>query len=313
MKNFKLSLIALAVTALLIGCESGIPPLSNAAEASFCQDSLGIELPDCSGTAINQMLEGAPNFRPVVLSTKSPVRLKEGLLYRSGALHEISTKDVAVLEGLGVKTIVDFRYAAEIEEDPDREISSVEQALNFPIDRSKQSLDVQIDEDTYAQIRRWFIEGDYVKVDSTLKVLDIDVQDAREERYIEFALDYKHVYGDFMRTLADSSSLPLVFHCQGGKDRGGFASALLLKTLGASDAEVMDDFLTTNLHTYEELQYAYGQGVASLHPSIGAHASHLEAALAAIDTTYGSFETYLTDGLELTDAEIQQIRTNLTE
>ncbi len=47
-------------------------------------------------------------------------------------------------------------------------------------------------------------------------------------------------------TLSDGTHRPLVFHCTAGKDRTGFASALLLTLLGVPWDTVMDDYLRTN-------------------------------------------------------------------
>ena len=47
-------------------------------------------------------------------------------------------------------------------------------------------------------------------------------------------------------TLGDGAHRPLVFHCTAGKDRTGFASALLLTLLGVPWETVLEDYLHTN-------------------------------------------------------------------
>jgi hypothetical protein len=45
--------------------------------------------------------------------------------------------------------------------------------------------------------------------------------------------------------LADESSYPLVFHCEGGKDRTGLIAALVLGVLGVADQEIARDYAMT--------------------------------------------------------------------
>lgn len=49
----------------------------------------------------------------------------------------------------------------------------------------------------------------------------------------------------FAHLLADDAA-PLVFHCTAGKDRTGFAAALVLLALGVPQDDVMHDYLLTN-------------------------------------------------------------------
>ena len=53
-------------------------------------------------------------------------------------------------------------------------------------------------------------------------------------RLVEF---FKHV---------QHARAPLVFHCTAGKDRTGFAAALILLSLGVQREAVMQDYLLTN-------------------------------------------------------------------
>ena len=39
---------------------------------------------------------------------------------------------------------------------------------------------------------------------------------------------------------------PILFHCTAGKDRTGVAAALILKALGVSREDIVEDYLLTN-------------------------------------------------------------------
>jgi protein-tyrosine phosphatase len=96
---------------------------------------------------------------------------------------------------------------------------------------------------------------------------------------------------------------PLVIHCTAGKDRTGFACALILHTLGVPDEVISEDYLLTNRfyrrdpNSGSDLPDHVTQVLGSVQPAF------LGAAFEAIDADYGSLETYLRDGIGLGAAE----------
>ena len=48
------------------------------------------------------------------------------------------------------------------------------------------------------------------------------------------------------RHIADAGTAPPLFHCTAGKDRTGWAAALLLHVAGVDDATILEDYLLTN-------------------------------------------------------------------
>jgi predicted nucleotidyltransferase len=70
-----------------------------------------------------------------------------------------------------------------------------------------------------------------------------------------------------MDEISTPSTLPLVFHCAAGGDRTGILSAMLLNLAGASDEEIVQDYLVTSGHVRREyietlLSYLRGFGGA---------------------------------------------------
>jgi protein-tyrosine phosphatase len=92
---------------------------------------------------------------------------------------------------------------------------------------------------------------------------------------------------------------PLVIHCTAGKDRTGFACALILHALGVPDEIVAEDYLLTNRFyrrdpaASSDLPEDVRQVLASVETSF------LAAAFDAIGAEYGDLETYFSDGLGL--------------
>ena len=104
---------------------------------------------------------------------------------------------------------------------------------------------------------------------------------------------------------------PLVIHCTAGKDRTGFACALILHALGVPDDLIAEDYLLTNRFyrrdpsASSDLPDEVRQVLASV------EASFLAAAFEAISADYGDLENYLSDGLGLGATERASARSTL--
>lgn len=131
MKNYFLSLLAFG---LLMACgttEKQVPIEEIPAEEamSYRVDSTGFDMP-LEVVAASSPLEGASNFRKPFYAA-----IASGKIYRSDALHELTASDIAYLDSLGIKTVIDLRGDHELVESPDKEIPSVVHKLHFPIGR----------------------------------------------------------------------------------------------------------------------------------------------------------------------------------
>jgi protein-tyrosine phosphatase len=69
--------------------------------------------------------------------------------------------------------------------------------------------------------------------------------DLMRETYRDFVNHNAGTFGWFMKHLLEQPT-PQVFHCTAGKDRTGFAAALLLSALGADRETIEHDYLLTN-------------------------------------------------------------------
>lgn len=122
-------------------------------------------------------------------------------------------------------------------------------------------------------------------------------------------------YGRMLEALLQGAGKPTLIHCAAGKDRTGFAAALILLTLGVPRESVIADYMRTNLcmsvissaDGSMETGHRHGQGAddGAVMPAVGVlsglevRAEYLEAALGEIDARFGSLDGYLTQGLKL--------------
>jgi len=318
MKTTKWLAMSLLVS-IAIGCESSKDEDLSITNSIFkeksmdCIDELLIDMPSlCHEIDVKHNFSGLMNFREFTPSADSNIVLRQGQLFRSDAFHKINEDDQTVLTQLGIKTIIDLRSESEINEMPNKLIPSLVNSFNTPIGSDPAQLkSLGITEETVSEIRTYFLNGEFNKIDKILQDYGIDLESIRENRYKDFATKYNASVSKCLKLLVDPNNYPIAFHCQGGKDRTGYLAVVIQKILGFSDLDVIRDYLTTNLYTYESLEKQFLHGPKSLRPSYGAHKSQILEAIRQIDQTYGSFDNYLEEVLLISKEDQQAIKHNL--
>lgn len=111
---------------------------------------------------------------------------------------------------------------------------------------------------------------------------------------------------------------PQVFHCAEGKDRTGWAAAVLQAFAGVSEQDIIADFLITNERmqrtgpTLARLREVYGPRSADFWaPIMIADVAYLEAGFEQLVTDYGDVEGYLRQGLYMDDEQLARLRNHL--
>lgn len=231
-------------------------------------------------------LAAPSNFRDLAAPVRPQVALRWRTLFRSDHLGALSDEDARKIQSLGVRRVIDFRGERE----------RLSAACALP--------DVRVHALT--------IEPTIVQVLSDLiaagqRLTPADVVGHMQETYRGFVQDNTPRFREFFGLLLDSDE-PTVFHCTAGKDRTGFAAALVLHALGATQAQIMDDYLLTN----QRLRRPPGAGMG-LAPEVaaalwGVQVEFLQAAFEAVDREHGSLDAYLRKGLGLGPAEHQRLR-----
>ena len=226
--------------------------------------------------------------------------VKWGVLFRSDKLSDISEADQNYLVNLGIKKIVDFRSKSEKNEDPDR----------IPQDIDYVEMPIEVD----GAMR--------TKIEAILKgETDRDVKSFLIEANEEFINNYSHIYSRFLKGLAREQK-PTLFHCTAGKDRAGFAAAITLIAIGVSKEDAIEDYMKTNEYTADriedmiskiELMSLYQTDGEILRPLLGVEREYLETALKTAEDQYGSIEKYIREGLEISEEEIQKLKSFLLE
>ena len=246
-------------------------------------------------------MDGSYNTRELGgYKTTDGKSVKWGVLFRSDKLSDISLEDQKYLKNLGIQRIVDFRSKAEKTEDPDKIPEGVAY-IEMPIE----------------------VDGAMrTKIEAILKgEINRNVKDFLIEANEEFIKNYSHIYSKFLKDLAKEQK-PTMFHCTAGKDRAGFAAAITLIAIGVSKEDAINDYMKTNEYTAEridemiskiELMSLYQTDGELLRPLLGVEREYLEAAFKTAENEYGSIENYIRSGLNISEKEIQQLRSFLLE
>jgi protein-tyrosine phosphatase len=239
---------------------------------------------------------GAVNFRDIGGYDAGPGRrVRSGLVFRSDNLSGLTEDDLERFDALGIRTVVDFRVAIERNHKPNR----------FPAGSEIRVVDLG------------FIPSGGVAMLQGIASGALDADDVIAlvvAQYRSFVIDNREVYKRALATVLEADNLPVLMHCTSGKDRTGFAIALVLAALGTSRETIVRDYVYSNEHRHDIsnlFSEATRPGVRDVLSSV--RSEYIEAAFAQIDESYGSVDAYLTQALGIDDAMRAHLIETLTE
>jgi protein-tyrosine phosphatase len=245
-------------------------------------------------------LASADNFRDVTgpdsaYAASDGTLLRRGVAYRSNELL-LTDADARSLGDLGVTAILDLRSQHEIEAHPDVEVPGATwshlEVRGIPMDSVSNLHDRDTAHDVMLQVYRGFVE----------------VEGARD------------AFAALFRQIADTEAPDaILFHCTAGKDRTGWASALLLHLADVDDATVLEDYLLTNtFSTATREKYLgmvrehLGEDKVEVYERVMvADEAYLQAGYDAAEAAYDSRLGYLRDGLGLDEDTLTRLRGRL--
>jgi protein-tyrosine phosphatase len=238
-------------------------------------------------------LAGASNFRDLggyPARDGRAVRWRQ--IFRSNHLGHLTEADIAVLRGLGVRRAFDFRGT----EERVAAMCGVEEIAvhSLPVEPT-----------VVAALRARLASGVALSSADALEVMQDSYRNYVRQNTPSFRALFAHLVVDHA---------PLVIHCTAGKDRTGFACALILHALDVPDNLISEDYLLTNRFyrrdpaaSSNDLPEEVRQVLASV------EASFLAAAFEAISADYGNLENYFSEGLRLGAAERAELKARYLE
>lgn len=252
------------------------------------------------------MLAGVHNFRDYggYLATNG-ARLRTGSLFRSAQHQEATADDLARIDAINLKTVVDLRGASERDKYPCARPDGFGAAVLFA------------DGETTTQLA-----APHIEAARNVRTVD-DAMQAMIAGYCN--MPFRPVLVGSMRLYFDALATrdgPSLVHCLAGKDRTGVAVALLHHLLGVSEDDVMADYLLTNVAGNIEGRIAagarlvrknHGPGISdeAVRTLMTAHPAWLHAMFAAVHDRHGSIRDYADVVLGVSLERLAQIEDRL--
>lgn len=231
-------------------------------------------------------------------------KVARGKLFRSAAFNDATEADIARLEAMDLRFMVDLRRPEERAHEPNR----------WPGDNRR----VIFNDEGAAGLA---LPPHLV----ALLQSDLSAQSTRDymlSLYREIPFDPRliQLYRDWFGELAEGGAG--VIHCAAGKDRTGIGCALTLIALGVDDDAVYADYEFTNQAVdlekrmpkiQQRMEERLGKALhsAALRPMLGVDIDYLRTAFAAIEARYGSAPAYMEAVLGVGAAERAQLQQKL--
>ena len=242
--------------------------------------------------ASSVLLQGASNFRDIGgYRNTDGRRVRRGQVFRSDHLAGLTKDDLTQLERLRIGHSLDFRGVAEYTATP-YAIAGVERVA------------LTIEPTVIARMQALVAQGVVPTTEETVELM--------RETYRDFVNHNAATFGRFLKHVLEQPT-PQVFHCTAGKDRTGFAAALLLSALGVDRATIEHDYLLTN-QLYKRDVRLEGQGHAHVMKVLWqVQPEFLQAAFEAVDAQHGGVTDYLHGAIGLKPQELTELRSLLLE
>lgn len=269
-------------------------------ERGFRPESLAIVVDPVDVESRFVSMEGLSNLRDIGgYQTESGYVVRRKLVYRSARLSSCTDSDLRKLGALDIGSVYDLRTDKEKQRAPDRLPPGVVYR-HLPIFRDEPFNPLVVLTRSQHELH--------------VMLQEVYLHDMIDEGAKSFAALFEEIVG--------ANSRPVLFHCTGGKDRTGVASALLLALLGVPDEKIVEDFTLTNLtvpHLIEELRTEvlrspfFWLNIRHFMPILVAPASLIVNTLTHVRSRYGSVERYLKNAGGLSDRTIDTLCSILLE
>ncbi|WP_151771897.1 tyrosine-protein phosphatase [Streptomyces abyssomicinicus] len=239
-------------------------------------------------------LDGTVNFRDAGgYRTADGHWVKMGVVHRSDSLERLTDTDLAKLTRLGISVDYDLRTTSERTTAPDRLPDGVRYVVADVMGDTAGGVEGFEMPTTPEQAEQFMIDGEKGMV-------------GNESARTAYTAVLNGITAD-----ADGS----LYHCTAGKDRTGWASAVLLTALGVPRETVMRDYLASNHYRAEANAAALAalppQQAAVYKPLLDVRPSYLNSGFEEVEDAYGSFTRYERQALGLDAKDLRKLRSQL--
>lgn len=239
-------------------------------------------------------MQGTVNFRDAGgYTTKDGKKVVWGKVYRSADVSKLTEQDLATLEQRHIHTVIDFRGVKESQAAPDHLLPDTKYTLS-PAGSDSLPGAGQI------------------------------IQQIKEGGFLEKFYSNTQYLGDRYRPLFKQLlELPkeeaLMYHCTGGRDRTGMATALFLYALGVPQETIEADYVASNVYLepmnarmFKGLTMGTGLDEETVRKAMELRPEYLRGMFSAIVTKYGSVENFFDKELGVGPKELKLLKKKYT-
>ena len=207
--------------------------------------------------------------------TKANNVIKNDLFIRCAAPINLSTAAQKKLISNGQTLIIDFRGVNEAEKNPTilpREL--LKNRVHLPVEP---------------------------KVTELLKELDkkntqkTDLNEIFQQAYRKYTVENLDTFKEFFKILFKNPGSKIIFHCTAGKDRTGFAAALILLLFGVSRHSIFEDYMLSNEHYKPTANVTKEVNQIGVKELLKVDESWLDAGLKEFETNAGNITEFATE------------------
>jgi len=232
-------------------------------------------------------MERILNFRPLAegLFTKDNKKIKEGMIFRSGAPDRATDDDINELHKHKINHIYDLRR---------------------DIERTKLNPKVDIEVISYERTHEPHKTSTKSFVDTVLEQGAENHMFAIYESYLPYASLVKSAINDIIH-----EEKPFLVHCAAGKDRTGAVGAVMMMILGFSDEDIIKEYAKIDPKVIDyAIDVMKSQGhsdetIQALMPMHTVKEDYMRAFLKGIYDQYDTIDEYLEDYIGLTEEQIK--------
>jgi protein-tyrosine phosphatase len=242
-------------------------------------------------------MQGAVNFRDAGgYKTADGKEVITGKVFRSADISKLTDADMQTLANKHIYTVIDFRGEKESAAAPDRQLPNTDYTLSPAGSNNLPDM---------AQMAVLIKQGGFL-----------------EKMYGPESVQY---YGErykplFQKLLALPDTAALLYHCTGGRDRTGMASALLLYTLGVPQQKIEEDFTASNVYLqsmndrmFKPMAQGLGMSLDEVKKQMELRPELIRSFFSAITAKYGSVENFMDKEIGIGKRETKILKAKYTK
>lgn len=242
-------------------------------------------------------LEGGLNFRDIGgYSTKDGKKVVTGKIFRSADISKLTDKDMEILAANHIYTVIDFRGTKEAAKAPDRQLPGTDYTLcpagsdNIP---------------DMKQMAELIKDSDFL----------LTMYSNASVKY--YAERYKPMFDKLINLPEENAGL--LYHCTGGRDRTGMATALILYILDVPMETIEADFTASNIYlkktdksAYEPMVQMTGLTIDEIEKRMELRPELIRSFFKALTDEYGSVDNFLAQELGVGETQKSLLKAKYT-